>query len=826
MTYRPGLLLFLALVLLATLPLVLLSGLQGILYVRDRSQAASGRLAETAEAIAYRTEEYLDLHRQAMEALAAGISLEARDDDPQVLDRWLERHRAAYPGFLTMIATDAEGKIIAASPPAGSDGRPIARSGMTVADRPYFQRPRETGLPYVSEAFQGRGFGSDPIVAVSAPVLAGGREFRGVVEGSLDLRALRRFSSVYRRNEGAEIVITDSAGRVLWATEGSGYEPLGDASRLAALARPDEVVRTDLDGETWLLASARSRSRSWLVVVRRPWRVVRGALVESYVLIALGVVGAVALSVLLARVILAWASRPLRREEAVLKQYAAELARVNDALKAEIEERARAEGERDRFFDMSLEMLCIATNEGYFKELSPEWERALGWTIEELKSRPYAEFVHPDDRNVTDVEKQRLRMGGTVIDFENRYRTKDGGYRWLSWRCIPEPERGLIYAVARDVQDQKEVEQMKNDFVSVVSHELRTPLTSIRGSLGLLAGGVAGPLPEKARSLVEIAAKNSERLGRLINDILDIEKMESGRVGFRFAPVELGPLVEQAVESNRAYAETYGVELRTAGALPEARVWADADRLLQVMANLLSNAAKFSPPGEVVEVGVERLEGSLRVEVTDHGKGIPPELRPRLFEKFVQADASSTRQKGGTGLGLSISKAIVERHRGAIGFESEPGVATTFFFDLPEWGGEPLAKPPEHSRDCSRIMLCEDDRKTARLLYVEDDADLQRVVAAVLDRDAEVEQALTLTEARERLEQERFDLVILDLALPDGSGLELLPLLGSQAPPTPVLIFSAHGVEPAVASRVTSVMVKSQTSNSELLERIRTVLAG
>jgi PAS domain S-box-containing protein len=364
----------------------------------------------------------------------------------------------------------------------------------------------------------------------------------------------------------------------------------------------------------------------------------------------------------------------------------AELARINAALQGEIDERARAERERDRFFDMSSELLAIAGVDGYFKQLNPAWERVLGWTVEELKARPFSEFVHPDDLGATSAERRRLRLGGGTVDFENRYRTKDGAYRWLSWRATAVPEQGLIHAVARDVDEQKRVEQMKNDFVSVVSHELRTPLTSIRGSLGLIAGGVAGPLPEKARTLVEIAAKNCERLVRLINDILDIEKIESGEMGLRFAPVELMPLIEQAVEANRAYAEGLGVELRIAEGVDGVRVWADADRLLQVMANLLSNAAKFSPRGGVVEVAVSRAAGEARVAVTDHGRGIPSEFQGRVFEKFAQADSSSTREKGGTGLGLSISRAIVERHRGRIGFTSEPGVATIFFFDLPEWG--------------------------------------------------------------------------------------------------------------------------------------------
>jgi PAS domain S-box-containing protein len=624
---------------------------------------------------------------------------------------------------------------------------------------------------------------------------------------------------------------------------------------------------------------------------------------------------------------------------------AAELARINARLQAEIDERALAVQERDRFFDMSVELLCIAGVDGYFKQLNPAWTKVLGWSLEELKARPFAELVHPDDRTVTGGEQQRLRVGGSVMDFENRYRTKDGSYRWLSWRATPAVDRGLIYGVARDIHEQKRTEQLKNDFVSVVSHELRTPLTSIRGSLGLIAGGVTGELPEKARALVGIAVKNCERLVRLINDILDVEKIESGQVGFRLAPVELRAVAEQAVEGNRAYAEGYGVTLRlveaAAGEEAVARVWGDPDRLLQVITNLISNAVKFSPRGGEVEVAVTRGGGEVRVAVTDHGRGVSPEFHQRIFQKFAQADSSSTREKGGTGLGLSISRAIVERLQGRIGFTSDPRVATVFFFDLPEWGALALESAPD-AGEGPLILVCEDDRDVARLLslmlerdgyradvahdaagvrrllaerpaerpyaaltldlrlpdedgvalirelrareetrrlpivvvsvraeegraelnggalgvvdwlvkpideprlrrameravrsphgararilHVEDDLDLQRVVAAILDGDALVEQAVDLAGARERLAGQRYDLVLLDLALPDGSGLDLLPLIGEAEPPTPVLIFSAHEADAAAANRVASVLIKSRTSNRELMEQIRGAL--
>jgi PAS domain S-box-containing protein len=372
----------------------------------------------------------------------------------------------------------------------------------------------------------------------------------------------------------------------------------------------------------------------------------------------------------------------------------AELASANAALQAEARQRTRAEEDRNRFFDLSLDLLCIAGTDGLFQQLSPAWETTLGWTVEEIKAERDA-LVHPDDREMTKREVQRLRMGGSAVDFENRYAAKAGGWRWLSWRAVSVPEKGLIYAVARDISERKRIEQMKTDFISVVSHELRTPLTSIRGSLGLIAGGVAGELPETARDLIDIATKNSDRLARLINDILDVEKIESERMGLRLVPQDLMTLVEQAVEANQMYGQPYGISLRL---VESARVLvrAAADRMQQVLGNLLSNAVKFSPRGAVVEVGVTAENGRARLRVTDRGKGIPPEFQARIFEKFTQADTTSTRQRGGTGLGLSIARAIVERHGGKIWFETAVGQGATFFVELPEWPGEEPPEPPQH----------------------------------------------------------------------------------------------------------------------------------
>lgn len=233
-----------------------------------------------------------------------------------------------------------------------------------------------------------------------------------------------------------------------------------------------------------------------------------------------------------------------------------------------------------------------------------------------------------------------------------------------------------------DLTQRREIDRMRNDFVSTVSHELRTPLTSINGSLGLLQSGALGVLPDGAASMVQIAYKNSGRLVRIINDILDIGKIEAGELTLQMITVSLAELVRQSIEENSGYAEKYGVRFQFEDDSSNAQVMADPDRLMQVMTNLLSNAAKFSPRGADVRIRVSVRATTLRVEVEDFGSGIPETFKDRIFEQFAQADASAARHVEGTGLGLSIARKLIEAMHGSIGYSTVVGLGTIFFLDL------------------------------------------------------------------------------------------------------------------------------------------------
>lgn len=241
---------------------------------------------------------------------------------------------------------------------------------------------------------------------------------------------------------------------------------------------------------------------------------------------------------------------------------------------------------------------------------------------------------------------------------------------------------GRFLVTLLDVSEARQAERVKSEFVSTVSHELRTPVTSVRGALGMLAGPLAKDLPEKHRSLVDLAMRNADRLTLLVNDILDIEKIESGRMEFAMEATDVNRLLRDAAETNRAYADARDVTLALGTLARPLLIWADPHRVQQVMANLISNAVKFSEPGGIVTVTAEPAGDAARIVVHDMGPGVPEAFRSRIFERFAQADAGDARAKAGTGLGLSIAKAIVEKHSGELDFESQPG-DTRFHFTVP-----------------------------------------------------------------------------------------------------------------------------------------------
>ena len=330
----------------------------------------------------------------------------------------------------------------------------------------------------------------------------------------------------------------------------------------------------------------------------------------------------------------------------------------------------------------------------------------------------------------------------------------------------------LVLGVVVDISERKRLERLKDEFVSTVSHELRTPLTSISGSLGLLIGGAAGTLPGPAARLLTIAQTNSQRLVRLVNDILDIEKMEASQIGFNFRRVEARALAEQAIEANRGFADGYRVRVRLDPESAAGEVHADADRLAQVVTNLLSNAIKFSPPDGEVTVAVEERDQRVRISVRDHGPGIPADFRPHMFEKFAQADATDARRKGGTGLGLSIVKQIVTRLGGSVGFEDAQGGGTLFHVDLT--GRQQVTDREldgDDTPDAVRILLCADDPKKAL-----------GIREGLKECGFATDFAHGRADAIARAAARRYEVIVVDLDLPDGEAPALIRDLRAQPP--------------------------------------------
>ncbi len=370
-------------------------------------------------------------------------------------------------------------------------------------------------------------------------------------------------------------------------------------------------------------------------------------------------------------------------------------AQVVRLLGAEQQERLRVAKRHQRLFETSLDLILVTDRRGQFIEVSPSALAILGYRPDEMTGHTGTQFIYPDDLESTRNEMRQARRGRTTRNFDTRYVHKDGRVVTLNWNGVWMESEQLHYFIGRDVTEAKRIERLKNEFVATVSHELRTPLTAIAGSLRLLTGRGAERLSDPSR-LVNIAHANSQRLLRLVNDILDIETIEGDRIVLNFQPVDVKPLVEDVIETNRVLAESFDITVRLDPRSADATIYTDANRLTQVLVNLLSNAVKFSPRGEEVAVTITTSDDRLCIAVRDHGPGIPDEFKTRIFEKFVQVDASDARRRGGTGLGLSIAKQIMIRLGGDVSHHAAPDGGAIFRIDLPH--GAVQAAPDQSGR--------------------------------------------------------------------------------------------------------------------------------
>ena len=340
-------------------------------------------------------------------------------------------------------------------------------------------------------------------------------------------------------------------------------------------------------------------------------------------------------------------------------------------------------------FENSADLILTFAPDGTILHLNSSWLRTLGYTREEIMRKSVLDLVAIEDRELARTSLDKALSSGSLNKVELSFRSQDGR------TIIAEGSINCRYGIAgieycnaifQDVTRRREVDRMKNEFISVVSHELRTPLTSIRGSLGLLAGGPLRKDPDRADRMLNIALKNTERLVRLINDILDIEKIESGKIALDIQPLDSADLVIQSAATMQAMAETNRVHLEVRPA--HGTVYADRDRMLQTLTNLLSNAIKFSKPDSRVSIVSEKRGAGLLFRVRDQGRGIPAHKLQSIFERFQQVDASDSREKGGTGLGLAICRSIVQQHGGAIWVDSTEGKGSEFFVLLPRFQPE------------------------------------------------------------------------------------------------------------------------------------------
>ena len=774
------------------------------LYQHERDQIGQSTLA-TVRALVSALDRDLAGTTAAAQVLAESPSLASND----LADFYREAKRVLpLLGASAVVLADADGQqIINTRVPYGMPlpGR---------AERVNHNKVVETGLPSVSDLFVGA-ISKTPLLNIDVPVFRDRRVVYtlGVVVEPARLNDLLRNQ---RLPEGWVATITDSSGVIVARSRDPALigKPMAGLGALTP-SQPGLVEADREDGTPIMVGFRKSDLSNWTVAIgvpisevySKPNSVLLYGAASVVCALMIGLVTATYQSRRIARAVrgLIPSALALGRGEAPnaprldvcetddvarALELAHALLQTRTLQRDSAELTVAARSLADEMFRLAVEAcpngMLMYDARGEILMVNSEIEKQFGYARGELIGQPVAVLVperyrmqHTRHQQQFLLKPETRRMDAALQRFGRR---KDGTEFPVEVGLNPirAGEELLVLGVFVDVSERKRTERLKDEFVATVSHELRTPLTSIAGSLGLLVGQWAKDMPESATRLLGIAHANSQRLARLVNDILDIEKIESGHVVFNLRRVEVRSLVAQVIEENQGYADHYGVRMEL-DASEDADANIDSERLSQAIANLLSNAIKFSGTGGVVGVAVKNHGDTLRIAVRDHGPGIPDEFKSHIFQKFAQADATDARQKGGTGLGLSIVKEIVERLGGKVGFEDAPGGGAIFHVDLPVWddtvGGavDLVAKGAPR-----RLLLCGTDPAIKKSLRM-------RLSRAGLTVDfAHTVQAAIISSGTNR-----YAALVVALPLGDGDCLDLVAQIRRQHHHGDTLIFIA-----------------------------------
>lgn len=474
----------------------------------------------------------------------------------------------------------------------------------------------------------------------------------------------------------------------------------------------------------------------------------------------------------------------------------------------DITKRKESGREIQKFYSLPLNLMCTATPSGFFKEFNPQFEEVLGYSRKELLTRPFTEFIHPDDLEPSLEEIGRLASGEleVVISFENRYHCKDGSYTWLAWTATYDETSGLIYAIAQNINHRKELEQelmkakekaeeadkAKSQFIANMSHEIRTPMNSILGFADMLRELVNSDLE---REYVENIWKGGQNLLKLINDILDLSKIESGKMQLNIRPASIERIFDEIRSIFALKTREKGIEfhLQIDNNLP-ASVLIDELKLRQILLNLAGNAIKFTKKGfiQIGGRGKDRGDGEshidLEIYVKDTGIGISEKKLESIFSEFEQEDYSISDKYGGTGLGLTISRRLAQQMNGSIEVKSKPGKGSTFTLLFPNVPISSMQEEQKYNQEVDYDM----NFNEGKILVVDDLQSNRKLIVEFLKRyPIHVVEASNGIEAVNIVGKEDFDLVLMDIKMEKMGGVEAMKQIKKLKKSLPVIALTA-----------------------------------